>query len=98
MVILSFMSGVLWGFATKADGARATLGYVLSVIPALYAFFFVGGGPQAAALYLAGGFAGLIILDFLFTHWGLTPRWWMHLRILLTGIVCACLIATVYLI
>ena len=28
-VILSFMSGVLWGFATKADGTAATIGYTL---------------------------------------------------------------------
>ena len=95
-VILAFMSGVLWGFATKAED-KTTLGYILSVIPALYAFFFVGGGPYSAALYLAVGFAGLICLDQLFTQWGLTPPWWMHLRILLTGIVVACLIATVFL-
>ena len=31
-VILSFMSGVLWGFATKADGAQAATGYTLSLI------------------------------------------------------------------
>ena len=37
-VILSFMSGVLWGFATKAQGGQAATGYVLSVIPALWAF------------------------------------------------------------
>lgn len=95
-VILAFMSGVLWGFATQA-GHRAALGYVLSVMPALYAFFFVGGGPYSAAIYLAIGFAGLIALDQVFTHWGLTPSWWMNLRILLTAIVVACLIGTVYL-
>ena len=47
-VILSFMSGVLWGFATKANGARAATGYALSVIPALWAFFMTGGGPTTA--------------------------------------------------
>ena len=94
-IILAFMSGVLWGFATQA-GDKATLGYALSVIPALYAFFFVGGGPYSASIYLALGFGGLICLDQLFTHWGLTPSWWMNLRILLTGIVVTCLIATVF--
>ena len=51
-IILSFMSGVLWGFATRASGQTATLGYALSVLPALWAFFFVGNGPVSAALML----------------------------------------------
>ena len=46
-VILSFMSGVLWGFATRATGRVAAAGYALSVIPALWAFFMTGGGPVA---------------------------------------------------
>jgi hypothetical protein len=86
-VILSFMSGVLWGFATKADGARAATGYALSVVPALWAFFMTGGGPTSAGLNLIFGFAGLLLLDAMFSHWGLTPGWWMRLRILLTTIV-----------
>ena len=51
-VILSFMSGVLWGFATKATGTLATTGYVLSVIPALWAFLMTGGGPASATTTL----------------------------------------------
>ncbi|GGX44687.1 membrane protein [Tateyamaria omphalii] len=94
-VILSFMSGVLWGFATKAKGAQAATGYVLSVIPALWAFFMTGGGPTSAGLNLIFGFAGLLMLDFAFFSWGLTPRWWMTLRLLLTAIVVACLAMTV---
>ena len=95
-VILSFMS-VLWGFATKASGAQAATGYVLSVIPALWAFFMTGGGPTTAGMNLIFGFLGLLALDFAFSAWGLTPRWWMSLRILLTGIVIACLCVTVFL-
>ena len=94
-VILSFMSGVLWGFATKAAGAQAATGYVLSVIPALWAFFMTGGGPTGAATNLIFGFVGLLMLDFAFFRWGLTPRWWMSLRVLLTAIVVACLAITV---
>ena len=51
-VILSFMSGVLWGFASKTSGARAAIGYILSVIPALWAFFMTGGGPVSAGTNL----------------------------------------------
>lgn len=94
-IILAFMSGVLWGFATKASGAQAATGYVLSVIPALWAFFMTGGGPTGAATNLIFGFIGLLMLDFAFARWGLTPKWWMSLRILLTAIVVACLSITV---
>jgi hypothetical protein len=90
-VILSFMSGVLWGFATKTDGSRAATGYALSVLPALWAFFMTGGGPTSAATNLIFGFAGLLLLDYAFFRWGLTPEWWMRLRLLLTAIVIACL-------
>ena len=90
-IILSFMSGVLWGFATKADGAQAATGYALSVIPALWAFFTTGGGAYAAATSLIAGFAGLLLLDWQFWRWGLAPDWWMPLRVLLSVLVVACL-------
>ncbi|MBJ3764194.1 DUF3429 domain-containing protein [Maribius pontilimi] len=86
-VILSFMSGVLWGFATRATGAIAASGYALSTVPALWAFFLVGGGPVSAAIYLALGFAGILALDLLFWRQDLAPPWWMQLRLLLTAIV-----------
>ena len=90
-IILAFMSGVLWGFATKAEGRDATVGYALSVLPALWAFFFVGAGPVSAAINLAAGFIGLLALDYVFWRKGLAPPWWMQLRILLTVVVVACL-------
>ena len=95
-IILSFMSGVLWGFATKANEGKAALGYALSVLPALWAFFTTGSGPTTASLNLMVGFAGLLILDMSFSRWGLTPAWWMPLRLLLTGIVLICLALTAY--
>lgn len=91
-VILAFMSGVLWGFATRADGAEAATGYGLSVIPALWAFFMVGGGPVSAAINLMAGFAGLLLLDWHFWKLGLAPDWWLRLRIGLTGAVLASLL------
>ncbi|MEP4248386.1 DUF3429 domain-containing protein [Tateyamaria sp.] len=94
-IILSFMSGVLWGFATKATGAQAATGYTLAVLPALWAFFMSGGGPSSAGVNLIFGFLGVLLLDFAFSRWGLTPAWWMALRTLLTAIVVACLTLTV---
>ncbi|TFL17454.1 DUF3429 domain-containing protein [Jannaschia formosa] len=91
-VILSFMSGVLWGFATKAEGRVAASGYALSVLPALWAFFMVGGGPVAAAMALIAGFVGLLALDWMFWNQGLAPDWWMKLRLILTAGVVLCLL------
>ncbi len=96
-VILSFMSGVLWGFATKTSGSKAGLCHTLSVLPALWAFFMTGGGPVQAGTNLMYGFAGLLVLDALFSYWRLTPVWWMRLRILLTAVVVASLAVGVYL-
>lgn len=96
-IILSFMSGVLWGFAARASGHTATVGYCLSVIPALWAFFFVGNGPSSAAIMLAIGFIGLLGLDYLFWRYDLAPVWWMQLRTVLTSVVVACLCATAFL-
>lgn len=86
-VILSFMSGVLWGFATRANGKQATLGYIFSVLPALWAFFTTGGGEETAAQNLILGFLGLLMLDWYFQRKQLTPAWWMSLRVLLTTLV-----------
>lgn len=95
-IILSFMSGVLWGFATKATGQMATASYILSVIPALWAFFMTGGGPTTAAVNLIVGFLGLLLLDWHFWRLGLAPAWWMHLRGLLTAIVIISLLPLVF--
>ena len=90
-VILSFMSGVLWGFATRAGGSRAATGYILSVIPALWAFFMTWGGPVSAGTNLIYGFVGLLLLDTAFARWGLTPDWWLRLRLGLSIVVVASL-------
>lgn len=90
-VILSFMSGVLWGFASRATGAEAAIAYVLSVIPALWVFLTVTDASANSSIFLAAGFAGLLLLDATFAAWGLAPRWWLRLRVMLTVVVLACL-------
>lgn len=94
-VILSFMSGALWGFATKGTGRTAPMGYVLSVVPALWAFLMTGGGPVTAATNLMFGFVGLMLLDWYFWRLGLAPRWWMALRAGLTAVVILTLLPVV---
>ncbi len=90
-IILAFMSGVLWGFATKTDGKAAAAGYALSTLPALWAFFTFGGGHQLAAMNLMIGYAALLLLDWSFQRQGLAPPWWLSLRIPLTAVVLVCL-------
>ena len=90
-IILTFMSGVLWGFAAQATGGQAAAAYSLSVIPALWWFFMPGSGPVSALSNLAIGYVALLILDYAFYRWELAPRWWMSLRIQLTILVLICL-------
>jgi hypothetical protein len=85
------MSGVLWGFATRAEGREAAIAYTLSVIPALWVFLMVTDASANSIIYLAAGFIGLLFLDTIFSVWGLAPRWWLRLRIMLTIVVVACL-------
>ena len=91
VIILSFMSGALWTFATHAEGRRATMCYILATIPALWVFLNPGTTAATALLNLMIGFTGLLILDYMFYHWKLTPPWWISLRIQLTLAVLACL-------
>jgi len=83
-IILAFMSGVLWGFAAKVDYA---IGYALSVVPALWAFFMTGGGPTTAASNLVFGFLAVLLLDWHFWKLGATPPWWFKLRVVITALV-----------
>jgi hypothetical protein len=96
-VILTFMSGVLWGFAARSNGQLATVGYAFSVVPALWVFFMVGSGPGADLITLTAGFIAVLMLDWFFWKNGAAPAWWMSLRILLTALVCSSLILTLVL-
>ena len=91
-IILCFMSGALWGFASRAEGRQAAIAYSLSVIPALWAFLMSGNGYSSDVIHKIAGFIGLLMLDYQFSVWGLTPQWWLRLRIPLTIGVVLCLL------
>lgn len=102
LVILSFMSGTLWGFAAKAEGA-GPLPYILSVIPALFGFFFVAAHPfslsgniSEAMFNLAIGMAALLGFDIAFQRMGLAPDWWLSLRLIITSLVLICFAVAFY--
>lgn len=91
-LILSFMGGALWGFAARAG--RATWVWLgLSVLPTILVFFALILRPSEAVGSLMILFPSLLAADFAFQRAGLTPRWWMKLRCLLTFVVMLCLLA-----
>ena len=90
-IILAFMSGVLWGFAANIGDKRQPIGFILSVLPALWAFFNFSGiliNPLAGLII---GFLGVFAIDVRFHYWQLTPEWWLSLRCILTLLVINCL-------
>ena len=90
-IILAFMSGVLWGFAANVGDKRQPIGFILSVLPALWAFFTFNSlliNPLAGLII---GFLGVFAIDVSFHYWQLTPEWWLSLRCILTLLVIICL-------
>ena len=96
IIILAFMSGVLWGFATNASGKMASVAYGLSVLPALWAFFTAFWPTPQALGALIPGFYGLLALDYYFWRAGLAPPWWLRLRLPLTAVVMVTLGIGIY--
>ena len=91
-IILVFMAGALWGFASSGDERVLPLGLALSIVPVLWVMFAAGNGPTEAATYLIAGFLGILGIDWTFSRYQLVPDWWMKLRILLTTPVVLCLL------
>ncbi len=91
-IVLTFMSGILWGFASRAKGFSESLGYFLGALPAAYVFvFIISDDPRFNLGLLMFGFICLLALDRYFMMKSLAPDWWMKLRLPLTAVVCICL-------
>lgn len=88
-VILSFLGGIRWGSAVATGNGRpAGLGF--SVLPSLWAFFFLWWAePSTAAWGMLGGFVLLGLADGFFHVPGL-PAWMRRLRLRLTAAVAVC--------
>jgi hypothetical protein len=100
-VILAFLGGIHWGFASAAL-ARSTveldapriLG--LSVLPPLASCIGVVLPAAFAAVFLACAFTLVLLLDRASERLGYTPFWWMKLRVRLTsGVVLLLLLLAV---
>ena len=90
-IILCFMGGVLWGFATRAGPELQWQAYGTSVLPAIWVFFAVGGTQAASLSALFVGFFAMLSLDLQFSQWKLVPNWWIGFRVVLTLVVLMCL-------
>lgn len=91
--ILAFMSGIIWGFATRSPATTAGIGYALSVLPALWAALTLFLPADLACMGLSLGFAALMLLDMRAASLIEAPEWWISLRVMLTiGAISALLV------
>ena len=95
-LIFAFLGGTWWAFACREESPRLVL-LVLAVAPPLLAWGLLPARPQTLVGY---GLAALILLspgvDALLHARGLTPRWWLRLRVPLSFVLAVCVAAATY--
>lgn len=97
-LVLAFLGGIHWGFASSAfahdaNRSEATRVLALSVLPAFAGWIVVLLPAAIGAPILAVAFVWVLLLDRASAGLGYAPSWWMHLRIRLTaGVVILLLI------
>ncbi len=91
-VILGFMGGCLWGFASARPAGPSLALLAASIIPAFLAFAAIRESPRLSCLGLAFGFVVLQVIDLGFSRAGVVPPYWIALRLPLTLAVVACLL------
>ncbi len=97
-VILSFLGGAHWGFASRGirdHPAQASRLLILSVVPSLAGWAAVLVPAPWSAAGLAVAFAAILPLDRWAAGQALAPVWWMRLRIPLSATV-SLLLATAF--
>lgn len=88
-LILSFLGGIHWGFASAAlarDSVELNAPRILglSILPPLAGWLALLLPAPVAALVLAASFAAVLLLDRATDRLGYVPDWWMRLRVRLT--------------
>jgi hypothetical protein len=107
-VILSFMGGCRWGFASAGLGREAMPGdgrgarqewlrYGVSVVPALFAWPVLWLDDPLRMALLAAGFLALLGGDVILAEKGGAPAWWPRLRRPLSWGAALCLAAGAFL-
>jgi Protein of unknown function (DUF3429) len=91
--ILAFMGGCLWGFASAPGRVPSLFLLSGSAVPAFIAFVATGPDPSLSCIWLAFGFVVLQAIDVAYARAGVAPDYWLALRLPLTAVVMACLLA-----
>lgn len=95
-VILAFVGALHWALAMQATTlaqARRAQAYAWSVVPALIAWGALQLAPGPAALLLVVGFTLHLWADRTLAARMPLPAWYLPLRLRLTAVACACLLA-----
>lgn len=97
MLILSFLGGIWWGAgAAKAPPERQSAIFVLAVAPSIVAlllFVLTGPLPLVATILLAVVIAISPLADAWLCAMDLMPGWWMRLRVTLSLLLAALVLA-----
>jgi len=91
-VILGFMGGTLWGFASGNGRTPTLLQLSATCLPVIIAVLSLTQSAEIACLWLAFGYILLQVTDMGFQRAGLVPHYWLSLRFPLTIGVLACLL------
>jgi hypothetical protein len=101
-LILTFIGAIWWGIALSLpenalSQARRNFLFAWSLVPCLLAWLFLGFNTQLALISLAVLLGLQLLMDFaVLRRSGLMPRWFWHLRIVLSlGAVPALVFAAV---
>lgn len=79
-LILSFLGGVWWGLAARAEETPAWL-WVAAVIPSLVALAAFPWGFTTSLIVLGTALIAALGVDWRLARTGLAPPWWMSLRV-----------------
>ena len=94
IVIFAYMSGTHWNFAARYEQGESPAAYIFAVMPALLLIAVMVFVPKHLHLALMIGFPMLLSIDRYFARAGVTPAWWMNLRLWLSSIVTLSLLIT----
>jgi hypothetical protein len=89
-IILGFLGGSWWGFASREERPRWLL-LGISVVPALAGWAAIFSFQPPAALFaLAVALLAALAMDALLVGKKLAPTWWLRLRVPLSVVLAMC--------
>tara|TARA_A100001037_G_scaffold306432_1_gene351458 strand:+ start:2046 stop:2507 length:462 start_codon:yes stop_codon:yes gene_type:complete len=100
-IILSFLGGIQWGFATRGARAASQSGILLckllvSVVPSLVAWVALLAPREPGFMILAGTFLLVFLMDIRAACLNQAPAWYPSLRLFPTLVAVAALIAATF--